>query len=384
MANILVTGGRAPAALELARVFHNAGHTVFMAESLRGHLSQSSAAIKKNFHVPPPRQQTPEFITALKTIIVENKIDLLIPTCEEVFYVAGARDELPCLVFTEPLKKLDDLHNKWNFVVNAVRHELYVPQTLLIKNRDDLLHAYSQWREVVIKPVYSRFASRVMIRPTLKQAMSALKFNSKSSWIAQEYVRGTQICTYSICLGGRITAHTAYPATFTAGHGAAIVFKHINHPAIFRWVKSFVEKNSFTGQIAFDFIERADGELFALECNPRTTSGVHLLAAHPNFIEAFMNPNILTINPTKNRSVMIASAMLLYGLLDAIRKNMLGKWFSAFLTSKDAIFDIRDPLPSLLQFRSVLTYLFIARAQKISALEASTFDIEWNGEETQT
>ena len=52
MSNILLTGGRAPATLELARAFHRAGHTVFMAESLRGHLSQPSNAITKQFCCP--------------------------------------------------------------------------------------------------------------------------------------------------------------------------------------------------------------------------------------------------------------------------------------------------------------------------------------------
>ncbi|MCE9647119.1 MAG: carbamoylphosphate synthase large subunit [Chloroflexi bacterium] len=380
MARILLTGGRAPATLELARAFHRAGHTIFMAESLRGHLSRPSNVIKRNFLVPPPRQQPVNFINALKAIIVENKIDMLVPTCEEVFYVAMGREKLPCLVFVDSINKLNDLHNKWNFVVNAVGHELFIPETMLIKNQDDLLHAYSQWRQLVIKPVYSRFATRTLIRPTLKQAMSTLKFNTKSAWIAQEYIQGNQICTYSICLNGRITAHAAYPSTFTAGQGAAIAFKSVNRPEIFKWIKTFVEKNSFTGQIAFDFIEAPDGLLYALECNPRTTSGAHLLASHPNFFEAFINPNILSILPQKNHSAMLGTAMISYGLVDAFKRKKLRDWFMTFLTSKDVIFDIRDPLPYLLQFRGIWTYLMLARAQKITALEASTFDIEWNGE----
>ena len=92
MANILFTGGRAPATLELARAFHRASHMVFMAESLRGHLSEPSNALAENFLVPPPRQQTSAFLDTLESIVCENKIDLLIPTCEEVFYVAMGRD----------------------------------------------------------------------------------------------------------------------------------------------------------------------------------------------------------------------------------------------------------------------------------------------------
>jgi hypothetical protein len=140
-----------------------------------------------------------------------------------------------------------------------------------------------------------------------------------------------------------------------------------------------VENNNFTGQIAFDFIETPDGRLCALECNPRATSGVHLLASNPNFIEAFLNPNIICINPAKDRSSMFAIAMLFYGFIGAFKKNKLGNWFSTFFTSKDVIFDIKDPLPFLLQFRSIFAYLKTSREQKISPMEASTFDIEWDG-----
>ena len=380
MSNILLTGGRAPATLELARAFHNAGHTVFMAESLRGHLSQPSNAITKNFFVPPPRQQPSAFIDALKTIIVENKINLLIPTCEEAFYVAMGRDELPCAVFVESIKKLNGLHNKWHFVINAIGNDLYAPETMYLNNQDELLHAFAHWRELVLKPVYSRFAARTLILPTLKDALYKLTVNSKTPWVAQEYIKGRQICTYSICHYGHITAHTAYSPTITAGEGAAIAFEHLDHLGTFNWVKTFVEKNEFTGQIAFDFIQSPDGQLCGLECNPRATSGVHLLASHPKFTEAFLNPNMDCITPTSDHSSMLATAMLIYGLPGALKKNQLTQWIKIFFTSNDVILDFKDPMPFIMQFKSILAYLFLARKEKITALEASTFDIEWNGE----
>ncbi len=380
MANILFTGGRAPATLDLVRAFHRAGHTVFMAESLPGHLSQPSRAITKNFFIPSPRQQTSAFIGALKKIIVENRINMLIPTCEEAFYIAKAREELPCAVFVESLKKLNDVHNKWHFVINAIGHDLYAPETMYLNNQDDLLHAFAHWRELVLKPVYSRFAARTLILPTLKHALYKLTVTSKAPWVAQEYVKGRQICTYSVCHNGRITAYTAYESTFTAGQGATIAFQHLDHPAVHKWVKTFVEKNHFTGQIAFDFIDGEDGQLYGLECNPRATSGVHLLASHPQFVEAFLNSNILCVTPASGHSSMLATAMLIYGLPKAIKQNHFIQWVKTFFTSNDVILDLKDPMPFIMQFKSILSYLMLAKKEKITALQASTFDIEWNGE----
>ncbi|MCJ7434879.1 MAG: hypothetical protein MUO77_15460, partial [Anaerolineales bacterium] len=370
--NILLTGGRAPAALELARAFYKAGHTVFMAESLRGHLSQPSNAIEKNFLVPPPRQQTSAFINALKTIIIENKIELLIPTCEEVFYVAMGRGQFPCAVFVEPIKKLNLIHNKWAFILNAVEYDLSIPETILVANQDDLLHAFAHWRGLVIKPNYSRLATRTLILPTLKQALSTLTF--ESPWIAQTYIEGTQICTYSIVHNGHIAAHTAYRSDFTAGQGAAIAFQHIDHPAVFSWVKTFVEANQFTGQIAFDFTETPDGQIFALECKPRADSGIHLLASSPKFTESFFNPSQDCLTPSGNDSYMLSSAMLIHGLPTSILNGKFGWWLSTFFSSNDVIFNAKDIKPFLFQFRNILAYLKLARQYHITALEASTFD----------
>lgn len=391
--NILLTGGRAPVTLDLARAFHRAGHTVFMAESLRGHLSQPSNAIKANFVVPAPRQEGEAFLAALKKIIEENQVELLIPTCEEVFHIAKGLDKLPCRVFTEPLGKLDGYHNKWKFVVKAGDCDLRVPESMLITRQDDLLYAYAHWRGVVLKPVYSRFASRTLILMPLKEALSTLTFDRQQPWIAQEYIEGQQFCSYSVCQNGRITAHAVYPSIFTAGQGATISFQPVEHAAIYEWVWRFVERYNVTGQMAFDFVQTADGHVAALECNPRATSGVHLLTDNPQFVESFFDVSTTLrqaqdgssaqmdcVTPYAHTSRMLGTAMLVYGMPAAIRNGSFGAWLKTFLHSDDVLLDFHDPLPFLFQFRSLFNYMSLGRRQKISALEASTFDIEWNGE----
>lgn len=378
MAKILLTGGRAPVTLDLARAFHRAGHTVFMAESLRGHLSQPSAAVKAHFGVPTPRSEPEAFLSALKSIIEANEVEVLIPTCEEVFHIASGLNSLPCRVFTEPLTKLDGYHNKWKFVVKAGECDLRVPESMLVMRQDDLLYAYAHWSRVVLKPVYSRFAARTLILPSLKEALSTLTFDEP--WIAQEYLEGQQFCSYSVCHNGCITAHAAYPTIFTAGQGAAISFRPVEHAAIYEWVRTFVEHYKVTGQMAFDFIQTPDGHVAALECNPRATSGLHLLTENPQFVESFFNGEMDCVTPYAHTSRMLGTAMLTYGLPASLFNGSFGAWLKTFFHSDDVILDFHDPLPFLLQLRSIFAYISFGRRQGISALEASTFDIEWNGE----
>jgi len=378
MANILLTGGRSPAALELARAFHRAGHVVCMAESLRGHLSAPSRSIAQNFLVPPPRQQTAAYLDALNEIVSRQRIDMVIPVNEETFYVAMGRDRLPA--FTVPIDTLRTLHNKWDFTFYAASLGLSVPDSILVQTRDDLLSAYARWRRLVLKPAYSRFASRTLILPTLNQAFSTLTFDPVSPWVAQEFVHGAQICTYSVVHRGHISAHAAYRSELTAGQGATVAFQHLDHPAAFEWVRTFVEATQFTGQISFDFIEDTQGAVTALECNPRATSGVHLLVSHPRFADSFLDPEIPLITPDGSNSSMLSTAMLVYALPEALRKKKFKRWLETFTHSRDVLFDVHDPWPACLQGRSILHYVNLARQHGISPLQASTFDIEWNGE----
>jgi hypothetical protein len=141
-----------------------------------------------------------------------------------------------------------------------------------------------------------------------------------------------------------------------------------------------VERFGVTGQLSFDFIQSEDGLLYALECNPRATSGLHLLASHPQFVDSFLRADSTEpITPLGDKK-MLASAMLVYGLPTAIANGTFRAWLQTFLHSDDVIWDAKDPLPFLLQFRSLLFYLRLARQKGIGPLEASTFDIEWNGE----
>lgn len=118
----------------------------------------------------------------------------------------------------------------------------------------------------------------------------------------------------------------------------------------------------------------------AIECNPRATSGAHLLAGQPGFPEAFFNPGQPCVFPAPGASSMLLTAMLVYGLPAALRKREFSHWLAEFSRSRDVIFSLADPAPALLQVRSLLYFVALGWRRGLSPLEASTLDIEWNGE----
>ena len=241
MKRVLLTGGRAAAALELARLFRAAGWRVVVAESLPWHPSRWSRAVARSYVIPWPNRDPGGCIDALVRIIRRERIDLLVPTCEEIFYIAKWRDRLDphCTVFTENIETLRRLHSKWLFVQAARGHGLAVPPTVLLTSPDDAGRALASGRDLVLKPVYSRFASRTIVRPRTTADLPT-DVSEHRPWVAQDFVPGRQVCTYSVAHAGRLTVHSAYLAEFTFGLGAAVAHAALDHPASRVWVEAFV------------------------------------------------------------------------------------------------------------------------------------------------
>ncbi|MCC7361835.1 MAG: hypothetical protein IT317_20295 [Anaerolineales bacterium] len=379
MARVALTGGRAPATLELARLLARAGHTVFVAESARWPLTRGAPAVAGSARVPPPRQDPAGFAAALEHLLIRERIDLLVPTCEELFHVARARDRLAahCRVLCEPLERLHPLHHKGRFAALAASLGLAVPETHQLANAADLRAALTRPGVWVLKPAYSRFAVRTLLPPHSARALAQVQPTPAAPWVAQRLVRGRALCTYSVAHAGRLAAHAAYPVTWSAGQGAAIYFEAEAHVGAQNWVAALVARLAFTGQIAFDFIEDAAGQLWALECNPRTTSGVHLLAAHPGFAQTLRTAGPEVVTPPPGPPRMLAAAMWLYGLRSG---RGLRAWVRALRTGKDVISAPGDRAAGLRQWRALAEFGLRAARLGISGLEASTADIEWNGE----
>ncbi len=395
---VLLTGGRAPCTLELARAFHAAGHRVLVAESARRHLCRVSRAVERSFVVPPPNGDTAAFLAELEAIVVREGVEVLIPTCEEIFFVSKGLEGLKrhCTVWTARIGELDGLHNKWRFVQLARGLGLQVPETALVTNREEWLDlAEGQWLEesLVLKPAYSRFASKVLFLDksasadqrgrVLAQALPAL--SPEAPWVAQRRIEGQHLATYSIAYKGQLLVHGAYPCRYRLGQGASVYFEPVRHERSTAWVRQLVQATGFTGQIAFDFIEEDNGGLYALECNPRATSGIHLFNGNAGLVEAFLQPERLhdagmVVEPGASSGTMLTVPMLAAGLSGVRSLPQLGDWLRAVRTGRDAVFQRRDMAPGLEQLRVLLDAWRTARSRGISVTEATTIDLEWNGE----
>jgi predicted ATP-grasp superfamily ATP-dependent carboligase len=356
---ILITGARAPIALELARSFARAGCRVLMADTLHFTIARWSNAVDKYYILPSPRFKKQDFANAIQKIVQNEKVTHLIPTCEEAFYVALFKNQWSCKVWTSDFALMNQLHNKLTFFQNFAKY-LQIPDTQLVSNFKD----WENTENYVFKRVYSRFASATIIQK--KVAQNDFLGEKANQWIAQKFVKGKEICVYSIWDAGKMKAFACYHPLYRAGKGAGIFFEPVQHPKIQQMVQHFGTHIQYSGQLSFDVIVD-DENIFFIECNPRGTSGGHLI--HQFLADAFLNQKPIFQPDDTNYAIKYLMLMLQCPSFLNLK----------VLRSQDVIIQKNDLLPFLLQPLGLFEIIFNKFSKNLSWLEATTYDIEWNG-----
>jgi hypothetical protein len=378
---ILITGARAPVALHFARVLAEAGHHIILADSQRFPIARATKFKKSYHYVPRPVDSILSYGNTIQQIVNDESCDVIIPTCEEIFFLAACRDlhgfELPLLA--PHFEKLERVHNKFSFALSTNGHPAQAAHTTLLTTAADVDPIRAEANKLVFKPVWSRFASEVLICPHPSQ-LEALRPSPARPWIAQEFLPGEELCCWALVKDGRVIALSSYRPLHRVGLGAAIAFEPVDDPTISAFVKSYSKSSQWEGQISFDFRRDANGLPHVLECNPRATSGVHFFGPHSGLADAITNARVCL--PNISRSMTLPMALWAFGMPKAFVKNGMR-----------GILDLKRDLKSMgdistwpgdrtllpMQFLGILEIASKAVRLRKKLTAAATFDIEWNG-----
>lgn len=376
---VLVTGVRAPVALHVCRLLRQSGAEVYATDCTSTPLTKASNSIKRFISTPSPKFEMKNYIEALVEIVREERIDYLIPTCEEIFYISKYKDVINqyCEVLVDDFLKLKTLHHKFDFLKMVHALGFLVPKTKVL-TRNTIINEWLDRNDLVLKKNYSRFSDSIIFVSSEKDIPN-ISFDD-SSWILQERINGEQFCSYSIAKDGKVLAHSVYKSNFTAGIGATISFKHIERHDIKQFVCKIVEHLNFTGQISFDFIVNERNRAIPIECNPRATSGLHLF--DQEIVAALLlQSKTGIVTPKKGKREAIKLAMLLFGLQEAWNVQKVVEWLKIVFSYKDIIFCIKDPFPYFYQVISLIKLWRESKKNALTLLQQSTYDISWDGDE---
>ncbi len=370
---VLLTNGRLPKALELARSLAGAGCRIIIADPFRWHLSRVSRCVSQSACVRAPASDAHGYLADIMRIVEREHVDLVVPVSEETMYVSALQGRQPgnVPVFGMPQSVLLDLHSKHQFIETCTRLGLGAPQTMSAD--DPGVRAITEAAKFVVKPVFS--CSGRGVRFFEKGAhLDAADITEPS--IIQAFVEGELYSTFSIVHRGRVLTTVIYRGAVMSG-SVAVCFERVEElPVITRWVETFAGKLTYSGFVSFDFVVDQAGRALAIECNPRVTSGVH-----------FVNPNDLAsaiLDPGSIETIRFRNGRLsqqFFPCLTETQKSFFSPQFRSNLgylrTARDVTWSARDPLPLLLM--PFTAYQIIARsiAKGQSFGEASTFDISW-------
>lgn len=369
---LLVTGARAPVAVEIARVLLAAGHEVHTADSTPYDLASGVKGVQSH-RLPAPRQSPAAFGKVVAKIVAREGIDLAIPTCEEIFYLAAARDQGHAIpLFAADLATLKRLHDKHAFITFAASLGLDVPHTQRLESKEAAMALARHSHDLVFKPVFSRFGTQTLVGGPL----SGLAPTPERPWVAQERLRGEEVCLYATAVAGRMTGFCAYRPLYRVGKASSFYFEPAAAPDGEILARRIVEALAYTGQIAFDVIRTGDRSLLPIECNPRATSGVHLLAPVPDFATCLLGQEPGRALAAPSEPAMLALAMVLLALPGSLA-GKLGAWRGDFARARDVLgTDGLNRRALAMLARQGIEAL--RRGAPIRAI--ATRDIEWDGE----
>ncbi|KAI5843596.1 hypothetical protein BZA05DRAFT_316440, partial [Tricharina praecox] len=393
---ILLTNGRFPVTVDLARQLFLLSHTVFVADPMHYHVCKFSRAVKKSYFVPSPHIDAPGFISGIVAAVRDANIDLIIPMHEEIFYLAESKHpELLARMLAPPWETLMMLHNKWSFSEWLGSIGLRRPAAHLCRSREDVLRLLADtdtgeeadgW---AVKPVFGRAASNVFhLRRGDEVPQECVDDMSQGAeYIAQEWLSGQRYCSYMVIRGGRVQAFSLYPVQDTIDGSSCVYFRSIAHPAIEEYVVAIAKNLPTVGaQLAFDFVETRSGEVMAFECNPRATSGIHLFSGTPLLAQALVSgppaPPIpyhyttFTIVPPQGAARQLAPGMMMWKRSERGVKAYL-QHMKRLTGSKDVVFSSRDLMPSLMQPFLLTSYYEICRERGLALPVMFQWDLVW-------
>ena len=381
---VLITGARAPAALDLARTMKASGLQVHMADCIPARMARWSNAVQAVHRHASPVTHPALFARDMRHLLDSLNPVAVIPTCEEVFHLAAcaqAQGWSHRLIAPGP-QVLTQLHHKGQFADLCRTLDLPVPQTTTVTDaaslKSHVLEAQAVNTQVVIKPAWSRFGSRTLIAPSTAQLATIMPCDEEP-WIVQTRVRGDEVSLYAVAHAGQVTAFSAYRTDWRTTGGAAYVFNPLQGPILNRLQAMAESLADFagTGQLACDAIVDADDTPWLIECNPRSTSGVHLFARRPDLGQALLGRGQAQAVPGAYRNGLAFDS---FGLADALRTGRFRDWRRTRKYAQDVVSSRDDIWPSAGAMTDMATFGFRSLTRRLTLSQSMTADIEWNGQ----
>jgi hypothetical protein len=377
-ATVLLTLGRLPKALDVARALHAVGCRVIVAEPFAWHICRLSRAVARSYRVASPNRDKARYLSELADIVEREQVDVVVPVSEEALHALALRERVAPRVrfYSPPAAIVHRLHDKLRFAEWAQAMGLDVPETYALDVA--AARALADRVDYIVKPRHS--CSGIGFSKHQRGSPFPVLPGDPPA-VAQAFVGGEHLSTFSIARAGHVLGTAIYRGTVFSGTVAVCFERVAEHAGITRWVEEFVARSGYDGFVSFDFIVASgDGRACAIECNPRLTSGVHYVA--PSTLAAAVLGDDDATFADNGRTLL----QQFYPALTETQKTMFGSGpfrrnLSQLLAARDVVWSPRDPWPFLLMTPVSWELLRLTIFGGLSFGEAATADVAWFGGE---
>ena len=401
----LITLGRLPKALDIARALHASGWRVIVAEPHVRHLTGASRAVSQSVRVTAPTLDPDQYLRDLQQIIDEEAVGLVVPVSEETMHVAALHESLQgsgVRLFTMPPDPVRTLYDKFGFIQYSESLGLSVPKTVALPGAVEsavatpaggdraaqaagpvagptaclgaCLEAGLGSGPVVVKPRLSCGGRGVRVFQTLA---AALDQSTGAGLIVQACLEGVVHSTCSVVHEGRCLGTVVYRAAQLSG-SVAVAFDRVDHPGIEDWVNTFAKATHWSGFLSFDFIVDASGHASAIECNPRATSGLHFFAQADLGVAMTDPGSVERIRLRPERRLQ-----QFWACLTEVQKKPFGRalfqGIAQLFSTPDVSWRWNDPWPLLGMPYTAWPIIAAANRAGVSFGEVATSDLDWRG-----
>ncbi len=380
---VLVTSSRNTFALDIIRKLGSAGHTVVATDTYGGAIGSHSKYVEAHAVTASPRFETDKFIADIVELVKKHDIDLIIPTFEEAFYLSARAHDLPDSVqlFAGSFDKLARLHDKASFKRLVTEAGVPVPETIVATNDEELKAATEKFEHFFARAAFSRGGVGLFTNTgPLAGHMTVEDCHPTPDqpWLVQPFTDGPMVCSYSVIVNGRVTAHCTYVAPEQWAHSTGITFLAVDSTDTLDYTQRIIDTldPTFSGQLSFDYVDH-QGQLYAIECNPRPTNGVILLEAD-DFARALVGDVEETVVAVPGEERQITLAVLADAFTEPLKhlKTSLHDLFHV----KDVGSGWHDSLAMLWSPATLVHGAKMSHGKRKELLGALGDDIVWNGE----
>lgn len=419
---VLVSSLTMTKGLFLARAFYLAGHKVIGLDFYQPWASSSggwSVALSEYYKISKPSGDWEVYMQEVTRIIHENNVDIWICVSgvETTERDAAAKDriqrETGCKVFQFEPGICQTLDNKWQFIEKTNDIGLVVPETRRITSRQeasDFLRGKTEPERYILKAIWLDDVSRADMtrhpQRSTQAVISELDISDEKPWVFQEFVRGKEYCTHAVVVKGCVKAFVCCPSSAILMHYRALSRQSDVWTKLYGFTRAYMdglagegEREKLTGQLSFDFIVReSDGELYPIECNPRTHTAVVLFGGDmERLANCYLSvldtdatevaqpvADVYTPNTTfAGGSYWIGHDIVSLVILPFLRItsdfwgffSALWKFIEHLLSWKDATFEFWDPYPFWILYHWYWPWMFILSLvewRKWSSINVST------------